>query len=313
MSLPQDPQWPRASMWVCDHNPNPVGRFGILGAPVHLGSITPGRCDLAPLAIRTALARFSTYDLETGCDVRDLAVSDFGDLEVTDMRLEQAFEPIRKATETALNTVDAMVLLGGDNGITRAGCQAVNPDLRRTGLLTLDAHFDLRDLDGGLSNGNPVRALLADGLPGKQIVQIGLQPFANSQAYCEIAREAGITVIPVDDVHANGIDAVLTRALEQLAPSVDAIYVDLDLDVMDRSFAPATPGSRPGGLAPWQIRRAARICGEHPKVRAMDLVEIDPEHDVADATVLAAAACLLSFASGVLTKCRNSRSSTVAN
>jgi arginase family enzyme len=35
-------------------------------------------------------------------------------------------------------------------------------------------------------------------------------------------------------------------------------------------------------------------------VRVLDLVEIDPTRDIADATVMAAAACLLEFASGVL-------------
>jgi formiminoglutamase len=35
-------------------------------------------------------------------------------------------------------------------------------------------------------------------------------------------------------------------------------------------------------------------------VRAMDLVELDPTRDVADVTVMVAAACLLSFASGFL-------------
>jgi arginase family enzyme len=35
-------------------------------------------------------------------------------------------------------------------------------------------------------------------------------------------------------------------------------------------------------------------------VRVLDLVEIDPTRDIADITVLAAAACLLSFASGLL-------------
>jgi arginase family enzyme len=32
----------------------------------------------------------------------------------------------------------------------------------------------MRELDDGLSNGNPVRALMKDGLPGKNIAQIGL-------------------------------------------------------------------------------------------------------------------------------------------
>jgi arginase family enzyme len=41
------------------------------------------------------------------------------------------------------------------------------------------------------------------------------------------------------------------------------------------------------------------MCGEHPKVLAIDIVEVDPSRDIADETVLTAGRCLLSFASGV--------------
>jgi arginase family enzyme len=129
---------------------------------------------------------------------------------------------------------------------------------------------------------------------------VGIQPFANSRAYFQVAREAGIRVIPVAEVRARGIEQAVGEALDSLEESVDAIYVDLDLDVLDRAFAPATPGSRPGGLTPAELRSAARLCGAHPKVRVMDLVEIDPTKDASDITAYAAGLCLLSFASGML-------------
>jgi formiminoglutamase len=147
-----------------------------------------------------------------------------------------------------------------------------------------------------------VRALLADGLPGANIVQIGIQPFANSPAYAAVAREAGIEVLTADQVIDAGIADVVRRGLEGLSSRADRVYVDFDLDVLDKAFAPAAPGSRPGGLAPWALRRAARMCGAHRGVYAMDLVEIDPTRDIADATSLAAAACLLEFAAGVLSR-----------
>jgi arginase family enzyme len=41
------------------------------------------------------------------------------------------------------------------------------------------------------------------------------------------------------------------------------------------------------------------MCGEDPKVRAIDLVEIDPDRDVAEATAMAAASLVLAFAAGL--------------
>lgn len=297
--MKDDPKWPRASAWLAgDHHPDPTATLAVIGAPIRLGSISGGRFDLAPEEIRRSMGMYSTY--ADGLDVRAVAVKDAGDLAIAESRPQEALQEIAAAVGGTLDTHDAVVVLGGDNSITRPACRALGPDLSRVGLLTVDAHHDLRDTDRGLTNGNPIRALLEDGLPGENIAQIGIQPFANSSSYAEVARGAGITVVTVDEVRGRGIQPVVQEALDVLTWRADAIYVDLDLDVLDRTFAPACPGSRPGGLEPWQIQAAARLCGAHPKVRALDIVEVDPTRDVADVTVLAAASCLLSFASGLV-------------
>jgi formiminoglutamase len=299
--LNDDPNWPRASAWLIgDHAPEPVARMGVVGAPIRLGSISGGRFDLAPDAIRSALSRYSTYT--AGTDVRAVAVKDAGDLALQESRPEDAVHQIAGAVGGTLDAFDVVALLGGDNSITRPGCRGLGPNLSRAGLLTFDAHHDLRDTEAGLTNGNPVRALLEDGLPGQNIVQIGIQPFANSRAYSEVARDAGITAVTAEDVRARGIRSVVQDSLDVLASRVEAIYVDLDVDVLDRAYAPACPGSRPGGLAPWEMQEAMRICGAQPSVVALDIVEVDPTKDVADVTVLAAASFLLSFAAGLASR-----------
>jgi formiminoglutamase len=293
-----DPNWPRASAWLAgEHLPDPVARMGVVGAPLRLGSLSGGRFDLAPDAIREALSRYSTY--ADGVDIRAVAAKDAGDLTIAETRPEAALQEIAGAVGGTLDTYDVVVVLGGDNSITGPACRGLGPDVSRVGLMTLDAHHDLRALDKGLSNGNPVRALLEDGLPGNHIIQIGIQPFANSATYSEVARHAGITVLTADEVRDSGIVSVVQDALDVLASRVDAIYIDLDVDVLDRAFAPASPGSRPGGLAPSEIQGAMRLCGAHGKVRALDIVEVDPTKDISDVTVLAAASFLLSFAAGV--------------
>jgi formiminoglutamase len=305
--ITDDPYWPRASAWLAgEFAPSSSGGLAVIGAPLRLGSITPGRCDLAPAAVRSILRKFSCYDIESDADLRGLAARDLGDLPLADLKPEGAFEPLRDAVRDALAGAGAVVVIGGDNAVTRPGVHGVAHSLPNSlencGLITLDAHFDLRDLSNGLTNGNPVRALLADGLPGENIVQIGIQPFANSQAYAQVANDAGITVVTMSQIRAHGVERLLTESLDDLSERVEHIYVDLDIDSLDRVFAPATPGSRPGGLTPYELRRVAWLCGAHPLVRAIDLVEVDPTQDLADATVMATASCLLSFASGLLAR-----------
>jgi formiminoglutamase len=298
----EDPNWPRASEWLAGLcNPVPSGQLAVLGAPLNR-SISPGRCDLAPAAVRRALNRLSMYDIETNGDLAPLEVLDHRDLPIAALSPEEALEPIAEGVARALESSDAIVILGGDNGVTRAACHGLGVSLDRLGVVTLDAHLDLRDLGRGLHNGNPIRALLEDGVPGDHILQLGIQGFANSAAYAGVAWNAGIGVVTADDLHMRGAAQTFKLKLDQLAAKVDAIYFDLDVDVLDRAFAPACPGARPGGLTPWQVRQCAHIAGGHPKVIAMDLVEIDPEQDRNDLTALAAAQFLLAFATGMMSR-----------
>jgi formiminoglutamase len=277
--------------------------LSVLGIPMN-SAITPGRCDLAPAAIRQALDRYSLFDPDAGIDLTSLAVTDIGDVTLSAASGEEVFfRTVQGIKKAAPNTL-AVAVFGGDNAITYPGLHALNLPFARCGLLTFDAHHDVRDLEGGLTDGNPIRALLRAGLPGSNIIQIGIQPFTNSPAYARVAREAGITVLTADEVYSRGIESVVSGALELLAAKTDAIYVDLDVDVLDRAFAPACAGARPGGLQPWMLRRAAHLCGAHPSVRIIDIVEVDPTKDVADCTVLAAASFFLAFASGMVKRLR---------
>ena len=228
-------------------------------------------------------------------------MADAGDLPLADLSPEDALAPL-SAKVRALAAGDTCVaILGGDNSVTRPGVHGTAA-LDRIGLITLDAHFDLRETDAGLTNGNPIRALLEDGLPGPHISQIGIQSFANSPDHARLATQEGIHVVDRDTVARQGIESCVEAELRRLAPEVDAIYVDFDIDVLDRCFAPATPGSRPGGITPLELQRAAYICGTSPKVTVIDIVEVSPLDDFADVTVMAAAQVFLAFASGVVSR-----------
>ncbi len=184
------------------------------------------------------------------------------------------------------------VLVGGHNGVTYEAL-AGRDDLSSWGLLTLDAHHDVREYPPGQpGNGSPVRALVDAGLPGTQIVQVGIAGFSNVRAHRMWCEEIGVTIIGPD-----AVDEV-PDLLDILAARCDSIYVDLDIDVLDRAFAPGAPGARPGGLAPRDLFEAAYEAGHHSAVRAVDIVEVDPEADVASVTVSAAAISLLNVAAG---------------
>ena len=136
-------------------------------------------------------------------------------------------------------------------------------------------------------NGNPVRCLLEDGLPGANICQIGLAPFANTRAMYDDATGAGIEIWDIEQVLDEGVEAAMNAALEHLS-HVEAIMVDFDIDVIDRSQLPGAPGARPGGLPAGDFFRAARRLAEEERVRLVDLTEFDPSLDVSDISALTA-------------------------
>jgi formiminoglutamase len=152
--------WPNLSELVSTaHRDAPVG---LLGAPLAAGSVTPGACDLAPGLLRNSLRRIGRYDVETGREV-DTIVLDRGDADLANLSIEQATSVLREAVAASAEAHALTLLVGGNNAVIRPGVLGIGGSLNEIGLITLDAHFDMRDLDAGLSNGNPVRALIEEG------------------------------------------------------------------------------------------------------------------------------------------------------
>ena len=276
--------WPNLNdLLVSATDPAPVG---LVGAPLAAGSVTPGRCDLAPAMLRAVLKRIGRYDVETGREIGS-SLADFGDVTIEELSIEESTGPIRDAVAESVTARPLTLLVGGNNAVTRPGVHALGLPLERCGLITLDAHFDMRDTSGGLGNGNPVRALLEDGLPGRNIAQVGLASFANSGAMHQDALAAGNRVITVGEVHRRGILDCIGDALSHVA-HCEALLVDCDIDVIDRSQFPGAPGARAGGMSALDFFAAVRRLAAEPRVRVIDLTEWDPPLDPTDLSALTA-------------------------
>lgn len=280
----QNKDWPNIAGLLS----NLPADIAIIGAPMSKGSVTSSDYHLAPEKFRASLKRISTYDLETAEDLKDTSIHDYGDIDIADLSPADGFTPIIKAFTPLTKTHKLSALIGGHNGITRAGVHALDPSLQTVGLLTLDAHFDMRSTKDGLMNGNPVTALLEDGLPGNHIAQIGLAPFANTAQMHRDALLAGNHVYTLAECRTHGIDKIVTTALKTLSQTCNTIYVDFDIDVIDRAQSPGAPGGRSGGLSTSEFFTATRQIGAHSKVRAVDLTEFDPALDVSNITALIA-------------------------
>lgn len=288
-----DPLWPRAGGWP-DLGDEAVDAV-LVGIGTHATSISPTGAHATPLAIREALARFSSHAAGAGIDA--LRIADAGD--AVDPDGDEATAADLVATAVARSRL--AIVLGGDNAATvpaalgawdGAGAQPSG-----SGLITLDAHHDLRD---GRSNGSPVRRLVDAGLQGSRIVQVGIQDFANSAAYAQRAADLGIAVETRAVVEEEPVGAVVQRALTIAGGMGGPIHVDVDVDVVDRTAAPGCPASVPGGISAWRLRSLVRALARDERVRSIDLTEVDATADTADGrTVRLAALCVLEALAGL--------------
>ena len=324
-ALAHDPLWPRAGDWPA-WAPGARADAVIVGIPTWRTSLSPGQAHTTPAAIRDALRSYSADALlrlpsvdrslvtepaqphrnERPIDAPQrgaerLVVLDAGDVPEPDGEGEEA--ATARVAELA-STASLVIVLGGDNAATvpaALGAWGEHPaGIAAAGLVTLDAHHDLRD---GTSNGAPVRRLLEAGLAGARVSQLGIEPLANSAAYRARAQQHGITVVTRADLLRTPIEAAMSAALDRAASAGGAVHVDLDLDVCDRSVAPGCPASVPGGLSALELRTAARLAGAHPAVRSIDLTELDATRDTADQrTVRLAALCVLEALAGLASR-----------
>ena len=286
--------WPNLSELIVEREADaPVG---LVGVPLDAGSVTAGRCDLAPGLLRATLARIGRYDVETGKELQS-QVADHGDVPIAGLSIEEATPSIIAACKASVERHRLTLLVGGNNAVTRPGVHALGTPLEKIGLITLDAHFDMRDTSQGLGNGNPVRALREDGLPGRNIAQIGLAPFANSERMHRDAVEGGHLVVTIGRFRRDGIVQAVSTAFDHVR-HCDMIMVDCDIDVVDRSQLPGAPGARPGGMAAHDFFATVRLLAAEPKVRMIDLTEWDPPLDPTALSALVAARWLAECLAG---------------
>lgn len=288
MNLPHDPLWPRASSVITAHDGSRVDAL-IVGVPASATSISETGADATPGAIRKALAKYSLAHSHSAVNLEKVRIADAGDVISPDIDEDATISLLRSAQLKST----LLIALGGDNSIT----YATHMGSEATGLITLDAHYDLRD---GISNGSPVRRLTEAGLSGRKVVQIGIAEFSNSPEYAARAKEYGITVIPRSELRGANLSEIWSRAL---AIAGDRIHVDFDMDVCDRSVVPACPAAAPGGLSADEIRQFAFLAGSSKSVISMDITEIDSTKDSDDErTTRLAALVILEAIAGLSTR-----------
>ena len=275
------------------------GERVIVGLPYDGGIPTRPGARFGPKAIRDALAAFGTWD-----GAREVPpATDLGDLSLPATDGREAHRRIEEAARTVFAAGARPVFLGGDHGCTGSvirGLAAARPGLR-LGLITIDAHLDVREYadESSLSSGTPFRrALEMDALSGERVAMLGIRRFANSRYYLAWAAEQRIHVITADDLARQGAVNSAKAALYAATRDADALYLSIDLDAVDAAFAPGVSASGIGGLTAREMIELVATIATHPSLIAADLMELSPPYDHDARTAKLAARLLLELLGG---------------
>jgi arginase family enzyme len=179
------------------------------------------------------------------------------------------------------------------------------------GIVHFDAHADTANDDWGVlaGHGTPMRRLIESGaVKGRNFVQVGLHGYWPPPDVFAWMQEQGMRWHLMTEIEERGAEAVVADAIAEALDGPDAIYLSIDIDVLDPAMAPGTGTPEPGGMLTRELLRAVRqIVGQVP-LAAMDVVEVAPAYDTAEITAMAAHRCVLEALSALAVKKRDGQS-----
>lgn len=281
-------------------SPSNSGEVVVVGVPWDWSTSGRPGARYAPSRIRDWIYKFTSHapgSLEFKCSLVDL-----GDVKVAPGDYKLTSTRIVEAAKIAYNRGKIALFLGGDHSITRWTVEPLTGD--SLGLLVLDAHYDVRSVEEGLTSGSWLWDLYLAHRGRVYAAIIGLSDFQNPSYSLERVIEAGFKTVPRLKLF-DGLEYAM-EAIDWLKEiAAENYYISLDIDHLDISYAPGVNSQNPLGMTPWEsitiLRKAAETL--KPKIRGLDIVELVPDLDVAGITTAIASKILLYTLTWILDGC----------
>jgi agmatinase len=280
----------------------------IIGAPFDGGTSHRSGCRFGPQAIR-----FTDYlphdgmrpSLALGVDpLLELGVVDVGDVEMPSGDTDLSCARLESAVETIARSGAIPIVLGGDHTIAypdATGC-ARHVGWGRVSMIHFDAHADTANEQFGalLGHGTPMRRLIESGaVRGDRFLQVGLRGYWPEPETLDWMAGQGMRSYEMTEVVSRGLDTCLTEAFAIALDDCDAVFLSVDVDVVDPGSAPATGTPEPGGLSSRELLDAVRRIAMELPLCGVDVVELSPPFDHAEVTAYLSNRIVLEALSGI--------------
>jgi len=280
----------------------------IVGAPFDGGTSHRPGARFGPQAIR--LTDYLPHDgrrphLALGVDpLTELPVVDAGDVEMPSGETEKSLARLERAVQAVAGAGTVPVVLGGDHTVTLPDASGVARHVGwgRLALVHFDAHADTAETQFGslYGHGTPMRRLIESGaVRGDRFFQIGLRGYWPPPETLQWMAGQSMRSYEMAEVRQRGLGACLDEVFGLATDGCEAVFLSVDIDVVDPGAAPGTGTPEPGGLSGRELLDAVRRCTMELPVAGLDIVEVSPPFDHAEVTAYLANRVVLEALSGM--------------
>jgi len=285
----------------------------VLGAPFDGGTAYRSGTRFGPRAIRES--DYLPYDgmrphLALRIDpLHELKIVDAGDVPMHPGLIEKSLKLVEDAVARIAETGAVPLILGGDHSIAL-------PDVTglarvwgwgRIAVIHFDAHADTGDVQCGslYGHGTPMRRLIESGAArGDRFLQIGLRGYWPPPDTLRWMAEQKMRCFEMAEIVERGLRAVVNEALEIASDDCDAVFLSIDIDVVDPGMAPGTGTPEPGGLTSRQLLDSVRHICREASIGGLDIVEVSPPYDASNITAMLAGRVALEALAGMASRRR---------
>ncbi len=240
----------------------------LFGAPFDgTTSFKPG-ARFAPSAMREDSWAIESYSPYLNKDLEDLKLFDYGNLELPFGDKKKALKIIQEQTQKIIEANKIPIMLGGEHLVSLAPIKALSKKYDDLHIIHFDAHTDLREdyLGEALSHATVLRRIydqLGDGKINQFCIRSGLkEEFEWAEKHTHLEKFTY-----------NTLEACVKRLEKK------AVYITIDLDVLDPSVFPGTGTPEPGGIDFHQMLEIIKILSNLKNVVGFDIVELSPKYD----------------------------------
>ncbi|MET1159430.1 MAG: agmatinase [Thermoprotei archaeon] len=283
----------KTGVFGCSENSD--SGYAILGIPLDQATTYKPGTRFAPQSIRNAACNIEFYSMYTDMDIERIGFYDLGDIVVSPGDLVESFKRISYVVGHVIREYSDKIIyfLGGEHSISYPILKSMIDEVDT--IVVFDAHSDMRDeyLGSKYNHATVMRRIVEEF--EKQLILIGVRAISSEEIEFIRRNESIVAYTSMD----------IVRGKIPNLPIRGNVYISIDMDVIDPSYAPGVDNPEPLGITPYNLLDILyRVINKANRVVALDLVEVNPLVDVNDITSILASKILIE-ATGILEKKRS--------